>query len=144
MNPLLIGLLAGAGVGLGKHFLFDVPAYNRKKKRAAESNIFAGITGRSEAYPDEPNAFGTALGYAGTGAQLGQNYQMGDYYQKKAENEAMKNDMLKELVSPKPTANNYPEEDGWFTPQPGPGGVPYSPETIQAMRKSIWAKLLTS
>ena len=71
MDPLTIGLLAGAALGVGKSIMGGQEA---KRKRKAEGTIaqWSPWTGMSAQRVDEPDTFGNILQGGATGAMLGQ------------------------------------------------------------------------
>lgn len=70
MLPLLMA--GGAGLGLAKHYIADRPAYEAKRKLAAETTRWSPWTGMVGSVPDEPNAFGSVMQGGLSGASFAQ------------------------------------------------------------------------
>lgn len=86
----LIGLGAGTALGIGKHFLIDKPAADRKRKVAAEQTRWSPWTGMGVGDPGEsPNLMGSLMQGGLSGASLGQGIDSSNAY----------NDMLQKQAS---------------------------------------------
>lgn len=70
MNPWLIAGMAG--LGAGKHFLFDKPAADRQRKMASETTRYSPWTGTKGEVGPQPSLFNSILQGATGGMSLGQ------------------------------------------------------------------------
>ena len=75
MAPLLIGALAGGGLGLLKGLTVDRDKENRQRTLAAATQRYSPWTGLRAGPIEEADPFGKMLGGAGAGASFGQNYE---------------------------------------------------------------------
>lgn len=75
MAPLLIGALAGGGLGLLKGLTVDRDKENRQRTLAAATQRYSPWTGLRAGEIEEADPFGKMLGGAGAGASFGQNYE---------------------------------------------------------------------
>ena len=66
-------LAAGAGLGIGKYYLFDKPANDRQRALSAATQKYSPWTGLSAEAPDQINPMSAGMQGAATGAALGQN-----------------------------------------------------------------------
>lgn len=77
----LIGLGAGTALGIGKHFLIDKPAADRKRKVAAEQTRWSPWTGMGLGDPgEEPNLMANVMQGGLSGASFGQGMQNSGAY----------------------------------------------------------------
>lgn len=72
MDPITIGLLAGAGLGLGKGLLVDGPAADRQRKVSAVEARYSPWTGIQPQQVKEADPMGNAMQGGLTGAMVGQ------------------------------------------------------------------------
>lgn len=72
MDPLTIGLLGGAGLGLAKGLLVDQPAADRQRKVSAVEARYSPWTGIKPEQIQEANPMGSAMQGGMTGAMVGQ------------------------------------------------------------------------
>lgn len=75
MDPITLGLI-GAGVGVAKHELIDVPQERRQTRLAAQTAAYSPWTGMTPQLPQHTNALGTGLQSGLVGFQLGQGMEM--------------------------------------------------------------------
>lgn len=69
--PLLLGLLAGAGLGLAKHVTTDAPIAEKQRKVQGATTRYSPWTGMRAPEPSQPNAFGSMMQGGLAGAQFG-------------------------------------------------------------------------
>lgn len=73
-------LAAAAVLGAGKSYFFDRPAYNRRLRSEAETERYSYLTGKHGQVPENrPDAFGSALQFAGTAGNLYGGVKQGEY-----------------------------------------------------------------
>jgi hypothetical protein len=70
-------LLAGAGAGLGKHYLVDKPKQERMAKLAGATERYSPWTGLHAKEVEQPNLIGNLVGGAATGGLMGQQFAGG-------------------------------------------------------------------
>lgn len=75
MGPTGMGGLIGAGFGLGKYFLEDLPEQRAQAELQARTAELSPWTGIKPQAVKKANVLGSMLGAGMTGASLGQNYQ---------------------------------------------------------------------
>lgn len=80
MDPLTIGLLGGAALGLGKSYLVDKPQEKKDRMVAAETARWSPWTHMQPEAVKRANPFGDALQFGSTGAQMGQGMQNQQMY----------------------------------------------------------------
>ncbi len=68
-----IGLIAGAGMGIAKHYAVDKPNEERKNKLAAEVTRYSPWTHLKGEMADPENVLNSAMQGGGTGLALGQS-----------------------------------------------------------------------
>jgi len=73
MDPVTIGLLAGAGAGLLKGGVLDAEKERRQRKQEAEIARYSPWTGMGAQRVQEADPFGAALQGGTTGALVGQS-----------------------------------------------------------------------
>lgn len=87
MDPITIGLLAGAGTGLLKNYLVDAPAEQRNRKLQAATARWSPWTNMKPTAVKEANPFGNALQFGVAGGGMGGNIMQAQ--QNKALSEAL-------------------------------------------------------
>lgn len=90
MDPMTIGLLGGAGLGLAKSELVDKPQAAKARHIAAVTAQYSPWTGMQAQPIQEANPFGSAMQGGSAGAMMGQSYGQNDMYKQMLEQQKNK------------------------------------------------------
>ena len=71
----MIPLLIGAGIGLGKHVLEDLPQQRAQAELQARTAELSPWTGLKPQPVKQASALGSMMKFGGAGMAMGQNYQ---------------------------------------------------------------------
>lgn len=74
MNPLMAGGLIGAGLGVGKYFLEDLPNQRAQAELQARTAELSPWTGLRPQQVKPASMMGNLMKFGGTGLSMGQGY----------------------------------------------------------------------